>query len=512
VVAFLLRNAIANKGRVAWLPALLLFHGALLAGQPDTLARQSQQAKELMATGKYEEALPIYRGLVKALPGNTGVLLNLALAEYMTGDDHAAIPHLETVLKAQPRLLPALVTLGSARLAIGQPDRAVGPLERALAAEPANSEARGMLAAALLGSNRALEAAAQYRKLGDGSPEDPRAWYGLGKSYEAIAAGAFDALQKADATSPYVSALVADTRVQRRQYRSAFFFYQEALKQRPGLHGIHAALAAVYKKTGHADWAAAEEAKENALPPADCKAHPAECQFVAGHDVQAITLPAGSKPSAEALFWQAKAANELALQAFFRLGQLPPSVESHRLQAEILRDQNQHLESVKEWQAAAAMAPRDSQLPREIAASYFMGLDYRSALDQAVKLLAGDPQSAQMNFIAGDSLLRLEDAEKAVPYLQAALRADPGLLPAAGSLGLALSRLGKNTEAVPYLERSLTLDDDGSLRYQLARAYQSSGLADKARATMEQYQEIVKRNQEQKDEVAREAQIVPPQQ
>jgi tetratricopeptide (TPR) repeat protein len=117
-----------------------------------------------------------------------------------------------------------------------------------------------------------------------------------------------------------------------------------------------------------------------------------------------------------------------------------------------------------------------------------------------------------MNFTAGDSLLHLEDPEKAVPYLEAALSADPKLLPADASLGLALSRLGKNAEAIPHLEKSLELDDDGSLHYQLARAYQAAGDREKARTTMERYQEIVKRNQEQKEEVAREAQIASPQQ
>ena len=85
-----------------------------------------------------------------------------------------------------------------------------------------------------------------------------------------------------------------------------------------------------------------------------------------------------------------------------------------------------------------------------------------------------------MNFIAGDSLLRLEEPEKAVPYLRAALAADPKLLAADASLGLALSRLGKNAEAVPHLQKALELDEDGSLHYQLARAYQAAGEAEKA--------------------------------
>ena len=63
------------------------------------------------------------------------------------------------------------------------------------------------------------------------------------------------------------------------------------------------------------------------------------------------------------------------------------------------------------------------------------------------------------------------------------------------TLGLALARLGKYPEAVRHLEKSLELDDDGSLHYQLARAYQAAGSGEKARAAMAQYQEILKRKQ-----------------
>ncbi len=495
---------------VALLPALFVVSALVFAQSGDTLAIKSQNAKQLMAAGKYEEAVAVYRQLVKAVPGNPGLLLNLGLAEYMAGDEHAAIQHLEAVIKTEPKLIPALLALGSARLAIGQPDQAIAPLQRAIALEPGNNETRGMLASALMGAGRAEEAAVEYRKLSDSSPNDPRAWFGLGKSYESVAAAAFERLQKIDPQSPYVASLLADTRVQRRQYRSAYFFYEQALKQLPDLHGIHAALSLVYNKASHPDWAAEEDAKERALPAADCGKHKPECLFFAGRYVEAIMLPRAAKPPAEALYFQAKAANELALQAFSRLTQLPPSVESHRLQAEIEGSQNRHLEAVKEWKAALELSPGNPELLREMATSYFLAQDYRSALDLSIKLLETDPKSAQLNYIAGDSQLHLEEPEKAVPYLEAALHADPKMQAADASLGLALSRLGKNAEAIPHLEKANGLDADGSLHYQLARAYQSAGDSAKAQSTMQQYQEILKRNQEQKDEVAREAQITAP--
>jgi tetratricopeptide (TPR) repeat protein len=488
----------------------LFFALTLNAQQSDGLAEQSQRAKELMAHHEYDKAIPIYEQLMKAMPGDPGLLFNLGLAEHMAGHEQESVVHFEEVLKTQPKFVPALVSLAGARLALDEPQLAIAPLEKTLAQEPGNQEARGMLASAFEAAGRPEQAADEYRKLTAATPSDPRAWSGLGTSYEAVATRAFDRLQKIDPQSPYVSALIADTRVQRRQYRSAFFFYQQTLKRLPKLHGIHAALATVYRKTDHPDWADQEETKERLLPPPDCHAHPHECDFIAGHDLQAITFTATAKPTPEELFWQAKAANELALQAFFQLGQLPPSVELHRLKAEIARAQNEDMESVKEWRAALQLSPGDPDLERELIASLFMARDYRSALAEATKILQIDPHSPVMNFTAGDSLLRLEEPEKAVPYLKAALAGDPKMLPADASLGLALARLGKNTEAVPHLEKSLQLDDDGSLHYQLARAYQAGGEAEKARTTMEKYQEIVKRNQEQKDEVAREAQIVSP--
>lgn len=489
------------------LPALFIF---ALHAQPDQLASQSERAKELMSAGRFEEAIPIYRKLVQAVPGNTGLLLNLGLAQHMAGHEREAIPNFEAVLKSDPKLLPALLSLSAARLALNEPQQAVVPLRKAVAAHPDNHEARGMLADALMEIGHFNEAAEQYRKLTELSPDDPRAWYGLGKNYEAIAANAFEQMQKANPQSPYVAALVADTRVQSRQYRSAFFFYKEALKQLPNLHGLHAALADVYRKTGHADWAAAEDAKERELPPPDCKKHAGECQFIGGHDVEAAASPSGAAPTPEVLFWQAKAANELALQAFFRLGQLPPSVEMHRLRAEIARNHRQHLEAVKEWRAALELAPGDPRLRQEVAVSLFMAADYKAALAEVTALLKLAPQSPELNFVAGDSLLHLEEPDKAIPYLRAALTADPNLLEAHASLGLALQRIGKSSEAVPHLEKAQDLDDDGSLHYQLARAYQSGGQAEKARSAMAKYQEIVKRNDATKAQVERETQIEPP--
>src|SRR5690242_2529035 len=67
---------------VGW-AAVSVFGVLLASAQGDDLALQSHHAKELMASGRFEEAIPIYERLVRALPGNEGLVLNLGLAEYM---------------------------------------------------------------------------------------------------------------------------------------------------------------------------------------------------------------------------------------------------------------------------------------------------------------------------------------------------------------------------------------------------------------------------------------------
>src|SRR6476661_6242350 len=127
--------------------ALFLFAVQLSAGQSEDLtAAKFAQARQLMASGRFEEAIPIYRQMVKAEPGNPGLLLNLGLAQHMAAHHREAIPNLEAVLKVQPGLVPALLSLGASRLALNQPQLAIAPLEKVVSAEPENRDARGMLA------------------------------------------------------------------------------------------------------------------------------------------------------------------------------------------------------------------------------------------------------------------------------------------------------------------------------------------------------------------------------
>ena len=239
-----------------------------------------------------------------------------------------------------------------------------------------------------------------------------------------------------------MASLVADSRVQRRQYRSAFFFYKEAEKSTPDLPGLHVGLARVYRETGHPDWAAAEEKLE--VDPG-CKVQTQACRFFHRDYLGATKVVAKTDAS---LFWAARAYNQLAIDSFARLGQLPDSPELHALKAQIFHDHGQDLEAAKEWRAAIAISPdpNDPRLKAELTNALFLARDYGAAIPMVQQFLQADPKAADWNFMMGESLWRTQRAEEALPYLERALKSNPGMLPAHAALGLALIPWGETAK------------------------------------------------------------------
>lgn len=442
-------------------PFFFLFLLAAAHAQTDELALKSRRARELMAAGRFAEAIPIYSELVRAIPNNPGLILNLGLAQQMAGQHRNAVRQFEAAAKLQPDLYPAWFSLGGAYLELGEPARAVGPLEKAVALEP----------------------------------RDPRAWYGLGRCYEALSQQAFERLDKLGRGSAWWLALVAETRLSQKQYASAFGLYREALAKMPNMRGIHGALAEVYRNTGHADWAAAAEKKEQALPPPDCAKAKQECAFRAKRFREAAR--GAQPPTLESSYWQARAYNVLAAEAFSRLEQLPPSSERHRVRAQVASGRRSYVEAAGELREALRLSPGDPELRLELAAALHRSRDHAGAQAVLEELLKADPDSAVLNFMYGDTLLLQGLAEKAIPYFEKAPRHDA----AQAALGRALMQAGQAQRAIPHLKAALQLDTDGSLHYQLARAYQATGQAEAAAEILRKYQEIQQRAQPQEPEI-----------
>lgn len=457
---------------------------------PQDLEALSARARQAMTAGQFDEAAKLYRQLVTAIPDDAGMRFNLGLSLHSAGRYREAIPELQAALKRQPDLPRASLVLGLCHLKLGEPAKAIPPLERAVKLDPRSSIARLELGDSYLSLGRPREARAHFAKLAELEPVNPKAWQGLGLSLVALSRQAYAELEKFAPLSSYRFALLGRARAEQRQFRSAFALYRLALEREPDLAGAHAALAAVYRETGHPDWAAVEEERERRLGKPDCALRRLECAFAAGRhrEILAETEPATGP---EALYWRARAASELALEALARLEQLPPSAELHELLARAYHVQGEERRSGAEWEKALKFRPGDRRLRIERVRSLWLNADYTAAQPELEALLRDDPDSADLNHLLGDTLLALDQAEHALPHLEKVARRRPDLLPARASLGRCYLRLGRAADAIPHLRASLAADEDGAWRYQLARAYREAGMEDLARTELAAYQALL---------------------
>ncbi|PYX05261.1 MAG: hypothetical protein DMG88_22085, partial [Acidobacteria bacterium] len=110
---------------VAAMSVGLLFTPSSGYSQSDDMAEKSRRAKELMAEGKFADAVPVYRDLNTAVPNNPGLMLNLGMALHLAGEERQSLIPLGSAVKLDPNLAPAWLFLGAARLQLGHTPAAV---------------------------------------------------------------------------------------------------------------------------------------------------------------------------------------------------------------------------------------------------------------------------------------------------------------------------------------------------------------------------------------------------
>ena len=329
------------------------------AGDP---AAGSRAATQAMNEGRFEDAARIYRELLRPLPDEPGLLMNLGMALAMAGREAEAIGPLERATTLKPTLVPAQLFLGTSYLALGSPDKAVRPLQRVTAAQPANIEYRRLLARAYAESGRPLEAATQLRQITDLAPTRPAAWYSLFHAYNAVAQDALATFADGADSGQWQELLLADALFADGRFTDAFAAYRQAIAAAPTMVSIHDSIARIYEQTGHADWAAVERAKGR-LTVAQCARRKALCEFRAGRYPAALAA-ARSGADAESRYWRARAATELTRDAFNRLDRLPDSRERRELRAALAIADRRHADAVVELKAAEKFAPGDPSRDR----------------------------------------------------------------------------------------------------------------------------------------------------
>lgn len=456
----------------------------------DALATKSRVAKEAMLNRRYAEAVSLYRELLKSLPDNAGLRLNLAIALEKSGQPSAAIPELERVTRANPSSSAGWLLLGLAYQQLNQPKNAIAPLREAVRLEPRNTDALLELADAELTSGNPREAAKDFGTLAAIKPDFPKAWEGLGRAELSLSESAFQQLQKQVPQAAYSLALAARSRASEERFSDALSMYAKVAELEPGLPGIHAARAEIYRQTGHTDLAAGEMERESHVPRPDCSRRAAACSYLAGAWQRAVAESAQPR-SPENLYWTSLASSRLAEESFHKLESFPQSPEIHAVLADSYQRLGRRLDAVAEWRKALELDPSNRLLQARLAESLIRARIYPEAEQILSPLVSSQPENGEWQYLLGNALLQQKHDEEALPHLIAAADRLPQLLPAQEALGRAYLDLGKPAEAATHLEKARPLDD-GSISFALNSAYRQLGREDEARAALVRYRELTK--------------------
>ena len=462
---------------------------AVLAAQPGDPTVMAAEARRAMAEKRFGAAADIYTRLLPLAPEDIGMLVNLGMASSLAGRHQQAIEPLSKAVGKEPGIFPAQLFLGSSYLSLGKLESALGPLEAAAKMDAKHVPARRMLGDAYSRLERPARALPHRKKLTELQADNPANWAALGRTREQLARQAFSRLQETAPESAYMLRLLGDVRFSTQQYPSAFYLYREALERKPGWRGPHAAIAEIYRRTGRAEWAAAEEARERALGEINCEAERFECLF-ARSEFEELRRAVAGLTSPEGRYWQSQANDRLAKKSFQRLDEMPPSLALHVTRAEVHMGREQFKEAAEQWSQALKLQPRDPNIEAELAIALYQSRQFKKAEPGIEALLEKHPDEANWPFMLGDILLARQQAGEAVPLLEKAAKLDPKLLSAHHVLGRAYMQLGRDADAIPHLKQALPRDNDGSLIYQLAQAYRSTGNREAALPLLERYQKI----------------------
>jgi tetratricopeptide (TPR) repeat protein len=456
----------------------------------DALAEKNRRANQALAENRFGEAIALYRELVKALPDNPGLRMNLGIALDRAGQPSAAIPEFERVTRATPSSAAAWFLLGLAYQQLNQPQQALAPLREAVRLDPNDGNALLELGDAELTTGAARGAVRDFGALTILKPDLPKAWEGLGRAYLSLSEGSFQLLNNQVPESPYSLALAARSRASQERYADALSLYAGAIEKAPELSGLHAARAEIYRQSGHEDWARTEIERESQIPKPDCARRPAACAWMAG-DWKGAVSAAAKTQSPENLYWTALAGSHLAEESFNRLASLPQSPEIHAVLADSYQRLGRRLEAVAEWRKALELNPSDRLLQARLAESMVKARIYGEAEPILTALVTRQPENGEWQYLLGNLLLQLKRDEEALPHLLIATKRMPNLLPADEALGRVYLDLGKPSEAAAFLEKARPLDD-GSLSFALSSAYRQLGRADEARAALARYRALTK--------------------
>ncbi len=146
------------------LTVALVALACLASSQAPEQGLSYQEAQNLEAHGRFDEAARAYRALLEQDPNDPRVLNSLGVVLARQSQYRQAIAVYQKALDLDRRRPQTQLNLGLAYFKMGDFGAAVAPLEQALALSRGNLQARTLLGMALYGAHRYREAATQLEQ------------------------------------------------------------------------------------------------------------------------------------------------------------------------------------------------------------------------------------------------------------------------------------------------------------------------------------------------------------
>ncbi len=140
------------------------------AGATTSPAAVVQRARQLVAAGRYEEAIPALTEAIRVSPRDGELVHDLGMACLLTRRLEDAVGCLQRSVAMQPKVGRAHFSLGLALQQTGRDEPALASYLRAVALSPELAEAHRQIADLLIRNGRRTEAALAYERAAEAAP------------------------------------------------------------------------------------------------------------------------------------------------------------------------------------------------------------------------------------------------------------------------------------------------------------------------------------------------------
>lgn len=256
-------------------------------------------------------------------------------------------------------------------------------------------------------------------------------------------------------------------REEQGKHAEAIGDFQKALQLRPKLRGANLFLGIAQYRSNQLEPALVSLRKEAVANPKD----PTAWMWVgivalekgsADEAAEALDKAAKLAPdNIDILYHRGRAHLVVSKDSYSRMFQADPkSWRVREILAEANADADRHVDAIAEYQAAIKLAPNEPRLHEELGTEYRNTGKMQEAEEAFREELAIDPYNAVAQYKLGVLLTERGDAAQGKQYIDAALKARPGMRHADYNLGRAEMLLGNDSAAIEHFQKATQTDND----------------------------------------------------